>query len=295
MASKRVAQSRGPLDSEAVVQQVLSYVGPGQWLICGLISKKWRELYAEVQSIEQEVYDRYDRPFRRTITARMTTYSAVFASASRVELASKCGLKLRSREKYLQRAAARYGDAETLITARKLGMPWSDGLINSIAEQGDLPKLQALDAKYKCRLPVEITAFAASSGSVDMLKWLKQKGCAFSADTAREAALGGHQEVIMYLHAGYWHSSWDATACSAASKNCHVPLLCWLVQQKCKYDGCKYDWLRAVQQNKVDAMECFCTTGWAMPSAAELTQLLNRAGAHSSLAACQWLREHGAE
>jgi hypothetical protein len=78
MASKRATVSRGPLDSEAVVQQVLSYVGPGQWLICALGSKKWHELYAEVQSIEQRVQDDLGnwRSQRRTITARMTLYSA---------------------------------------------------------------------------------------------------------------------------------------------------------------------------------------------------------------------------
>jgi F-box domain len=175
MASKRAAVSRGPLDSEAVVRQVLSYVGPGHWLICALVSKKWHELYAEVQRIEQELYDYKGETCLRTITASMTLYSAVFTSVSQVELARSCGLKLRSRARPLQLAAGRNGDAETLLAARRLGMPWADCLLNSIAEQGDLPKLQVLLASNKCRLPIDVSKYAARSGSIELLKWLKQK------------------------------------------------------------------------------------------------------------------------
>jgi hypothetical protein len=299
MASKRLAQSRGPLDSEAVVQQVLSYVGPGLWLICALINKN-HELYAEVQSIEQVVQVYKDlggwRPERRTITARMTTYSAIFASASRVEMARMSGLKLRSRGGYLQGAAATNGDAETLIAAHKLGLPWTDCLINLIAEQGDLRRVQVL-YENKCRLPVEVSLFAARSGSVDMLKWLKHKGCAFTIDTAREAALGGHQEAIMYLHADYWHESWDAVACEAPLKNCHAALLCWLLEQNRTWHVSRYKleaWMRAAELNKVAALECYAVQ-WAMPFAARVQQLLNIAGSNGSLAAAQWLRQRGAE
>eukprot|EP00953_Heterococcus_sp_UTEX-ZZ885_P027490 14743-Heterococcus_DN1.PRE.8 len=295
MASKRAAVSRGPLDSEAVVRQVLSYVGPGHWLICALVSRKWHELYAEVQSIEQEVYDYEGETCLRTITASMTLYSAVFTSVSQVELARSCGLKLRSRARPLQLAAGRNGDAETLLAARKLGMPWADCLLNSIAKQGDLPKLQVLLASNKCRLPIDVSKYAARSGSIELLKWLKQKGCPITIDTAREAAHFGQQELITYLHTNYWHKLWDLQACDAAASTCQAAVLCWLLQHNCKWDNHSSAWQCAAQQGKVDVMEHYRTTaGWPMPSADQLRNLLNIAGAHSFLAVCQWLRQRGA-
>eukprot|EP00953_Heterococcus_sp_UTEX-ZZ885_P005693 3530-Heterococcus_DN1.PRE.5 len=295
MPTKRATVSRGPLDSEAVVQQVLSYVGPGQWLICALVSKKWHELYAEVQSIKQEVKGDLDRWLSRscTIIASMTLYSAVFASASRVELARSCGLKLRSRERRLQLAAGRHGDAETLLAARKLGMPWADCLLNSIAEQRDLAKLQVLYETKKCRLPIDISAYAACSGSTKLL-WLRLNGCAFTPDTVRAAALGGHKKAVKYLHKSFWHKKWDAIACVAAAENCHAVLLCWLLQQNCTWHDQSTAYISAATQNRIDVMDYYFNAGLPLPPVAYLTAKLSCDGAHGSLARCQWWKQHGA-
>jgi hypothetical protein len=42
--------------------------------------------------------------------------------------------------------------------------------------------------------------FAADSGHLEVLKWLRELGCQWNADSVRaRAAAGGHQEVLSWL------------------------------------------------------------------------------------------------
>jgi hypothetical protein len=167
-------------------------------------------------------------------------------------------------------------------------MPWTDCLLNCIAEQGDLSRLQVMYASRKYQLPVDVSTYAARSGSTELLQWLRQKGCAVTADAVQAAVKGGHQEIIMYLHANCWHKKWDAIACDAAARGCHAVLLCWLLQQNCTFDrqSTAYTW--AADNNRIDAMDIYFDAGLPLPSVEHLTDRLRYDGAYSSLALCKW-------
>jgi hypothetical protein len=46
-----------PLSEAGVLQRILSYVGPGHWLLISLVSKAWRESYLQVPEQQITGYD----------------------------------------------------------------------------------------------------------------------------------------------------------------------------------------------------------------------------------------------
>jgi hypothetical protein len=80
------ADSSDPLLNAGVLQNVLSYVGPGHCLSVAPVSKWWKEIYCTVQSQELTVEDDYDS-YTISCGPNMTLFSSVFASASCVHLA----------------------------------------------------------------------------------------------------------------------------------------------------------------------------------------------------------------
>jgi hypothetical protein len=129
MASTQVqkrsaAKSSAPLLDSAVLQIVLSYVGPGHHLFVPLVSKAWLELYEAVDYHQLTIPIEYSHEQKIiTIVPQMTLYSSVFGSPSRAQLAHENGLDCTS-EAY-QRAAGRHADIATLAAAHSLGMEYT--------------------------------------------------------------------------------------------------------------------------------------------------------------------------
>jgi hypothetical protein len=79
-----------PLSHVSILQQVLSYVGPGHWWYVATVCSLWRDLYKELSTVQLVGYrGLYNHNVSITCTPQMTLYSAVFASASRFRSAQK--------------------------------------------------------------------------------------------------------------------------------------------------------------------------------------------------------------
>ena len=86
-------------------------------------------------------------------------------------------------------------------------------------------------AKYVCN-------YAASRGSVRLLKWARENNLDWSAHTCHYAAYNGHLPALQYLHEN--GCPWDSYTCSSAAYNGHLPALQYLHE-----NGCPWDWTRA--------------------------------------------------
>jgi len=74
----------------------------------------------------------------------------------------------------------------------------------------------------------------ARQGRLDMLEWLREKGCSWSAGTCGAAAAEGHVEIVKWLREKGCPCA--EVACAGAAKNGNLGLLIWLREQGCPWD-----------------------------------------------------------
>ena len=92
--------------------------------------------------------------------------------------------------------------------------------------------------------------FAASAGQLGILQWLRANGCPWDARTCNEAAKCGHLETLRW--AREHGCDWDAAACYNAAEGGQLEVLQWL-----RAEGCPWDWTTcqyAVQQRHVEVL-----------------------------------------
>jgi hypothetical protein len=189
--SKRFGVSiASPLEDPDILLHMLNILGPGHHLFFSAVSKAWREMYERVASVQMAgvISDYEDVPLMYTITLQTTLSSAIFASTSATRLAYECGLAFNNVK--LQRIAGRIAGVPTLQAAHALGLQLTGALLTGAAEAASVPKLQWLHSDQGCALPDDISYYAANSGSMDTLRWLRQHGCLFSSRTCEGAAAG---------------------------------------------------------------------------------------------------------
>ena len=75
---------------------------------------------------------------------------------------------------------------------------------------------------------------AAARGDVEMLKWLRAKGCPWDEGTCAAAAYGGHLEVLKWLRAG--GCPWDNWTCAYAAEGGNLEVPKWLRAEGCPWD-----------------------------------------------------------
>jgi hypothetical protein len=88
-------------------------------------------------------------------------------------------------------------------------------------------------AEYVCN-------YAASRGSVRLLKWARENNCDWSTDTCDCAALHGHLSTLKYLHEN--GCPWDSGTCYYAANNEHWDCLQYAVDNKCPESGYAPGW-----------------------------------------------------
>jgi hypothetical protein len=247
-----------PLRQAGILQQMLDYVGPGHWYFVSTVSKLRKDLYEKVASHRTAAYSYENGCFHFfTCICKMTLYSSIFASPARVGLAHDGGFHYHEEQDYVvQYQAGVHADQETLVTAHELGLQYSPHVLNGALRSGDLSKVMWLHTEQHCVLdPREgICQYAAISGSITVLDWLKQQGV--TLDSSDFAAESGHMHVLQYLHAegcgkGYHVCHWAARNgdlemlkwafehgypwfvgfTSDAAESHNIELMAWLIQQ----------------------------------------------------------------
>jgi hypothetical protein len=158
---KRAAPSSStPLCNDLFMEMVLSYVGSGQGLYVSAVSRSWRTKYralcsasasSQQQSCGQHVH-----------SGSCTSYSAVFSSKSRIQLALVHGLQLDADNHKLQRAAES-ADLVTLQAARALGLSMTSEVAHAAAAASSWAKLRWC-IEQNCPLSDDVSAAVAAAG-----------------------------------------------------------------------------------------------------------------------------------
>ncbi|WZN65063.1 hypothetical protein HKI87_11g66200 [Chloropicon roscoffensis] len=84
---------------------------------------------------------------------------------------------------------------------------------------------------------IETCRFAAYGGHLEVLKWLRAKGCPWGISTSSWAAHGGHLEVLQWMRAQHPPCPWGSNLCYFAALKGHLEVLRWARSQGCPWDG----------------------------------------------------------
>ena len=95
--------------------------------------------------------------------------------------------------------------------------------------KGPQEKLSKLWAKETC-------GWAAFGGHLEVMKWLRAKGCPWGTWTSKLAARGGHLEVLQWMRAQDPSYLWDLDVCYSAASEGHLEVLRWARSQGCPWD-----------------------------------------------------------
>eukprot|EP00953_Heterococcus_sp_UTEX-ZZ885_P038818 19914-Heterococcus_DN1.PRE.1 len=181
-STKRVAWCR---------HQVFTFL-PGNWLFVGCVCREWEAVYAGLKDQRVLHLSIYDGRGWRTYGAKSTRYGAAVASPATAKLAFEGSLDLLKDR--LQCIAGLCADIQTLAALLELGMPLRSIVVKAVALSGRLSVLQHLLLLHPgltslSSVKEEISCYAASSGSIDMLNWLRtQSWCVFNCSACEGAA-----------------------------------------------------------------------------------------------------------
>lgn len=100
--------------------------------------------------------------------------------------------------------------------------------------------LEVLQEARSMKLPWdEATCELASlGGHLDVLQWAHNHGCAWSSTTCREAARRGHLHILQYVRSlpAKERCPWDEETCAGAAKGGKLNVLRWARQRKAPWD-----------------------------------------------------------
>lgn len=108
------------------------------------------------------------------------------------------------------------------------------------ARAGDLPIIQLLlDRGAGSRgLDSKLTGCAARGGHLEVLKWLREKGCPWDEEVCAAAARGGHIETLRYLRDN--GCPWDEGTCNLAAVGGHLSVLEFARDRGCPWSQDTY-------------------------------------------------------
>jgi hypothetical protein len=176
--SSSSSSSSSALDRDDICDMVLGYVGTGEHLYMGSISRRYRGRYMQLCSAADKQQPRV--PGRKALLA--TSCAAAMQSAARLQLAFDAGLSdLEFAETqpfgdYIYWLTSACADPiAALAIARIYGVPWTADITTNAAAAGKLELLQWC-VKSRCPLNAEaaLTA-AAEQGDVPTVQWLLQQ------------------------------------------------------------------------------------------------------------------------
>ncbi|WZN66925.1 hypothetical protein HKI87_17g84970 [Chloropicon roscoffensis] len=78
--------------------------------------------------------------------------------------------------------------------------------------------------------------WAAEGGHLEVMKWLRAKGCPWGASTSRDAACGGELEVLQWMRAQDPPCPWDSGVCYGAASAGQLEVLRWARSQGCPWN-----------------------------------------------------------
>jgi hypothetical protein len=174
-AQKRSAlDSSSPLLRPGILQNVLSYVGPGQHLFVALVSKWWKEINATLETHQLSFKPGSDYTLVVNCTPQITLGSSLFASPARVKVAHDNGLDCTSEEYHL--AAGYHAGIASLAMMRKLGIKYIAATMAGAARCNKLAEVQFLHSQG-CPWSLYLLEDAATDGYFELVRWCHEQDC----------------------------------------------------------------------------------------------------------------------
>ena len=141
--------------------------------------------------------------------------------------------------------------------------------------QGPQEKLRKLWDEMTC-------CWAAQGGHLEVLKWLRVKGCPWGASTSAWAAQHGHLEMLQWMRAQDPPCPWDEDVCGWAASYGHLEVLRWARSQGCPWN--KYVPYSAAEGGHLDVLR------WARSQGCPWDEEVPRAAAEvGHLKVLNWL------
>jgi hypothetical protein len=200
-------------------------VGPGEHIFLSTVSKIFRACYLNVADFEGVHAAPRGDDVHITVVHHMTACSSVFGSWSRLRLAIELGFVLNPYSWWCQTNAGQCAGIETLEELHvQYHVPYTEALIRGAAQSGCVRKLQWLLDEQQCPQPDNLSCYAVHAPTLDMLRWLKLRGCVFTADTCTAAVQSLRAaSILQYLHSE--GVTFEATTMVAAVELQKLPLV----------------------------------------------------------------------
>jgi hypothetical protein len=306
-----------PLLHDGILRNVLGCAEAGQFLFIVTVCKQWREQYNAMITARRQHLRSLLRASR---CANITTWNAAFASPERLQVALASGLVLaplaaRLKQRRMRplsshffrmyRCLGQSGSIAVLEQALELGVRLGAELCAGAAATGDLAKLKWLHCDKRCPWTAgkssethHIGMCAESSGSIEMLRWIwsVDQSALQDCDIAAAAASKGRTETLQLLHELNCAPLDTPEVYCTAALNGHLSTVKWLLEH-CAGSGwgpadvCE----EAAESGSVVLLIWLCEQLHYSWSQQQLDTMLQAAGGASQLAACEWLRQHGAQ
>jgi hypothetical protein len=222
------------------------------------------------------------------LTTDVADYAATKGDISMLQYLRQHGVAFSVDTTYNAAAEAHMDALQYLLSE---GCPWDCEVTEVAAAQGHLKVLQWL-LMHDCPCDMyRIMAYAAMSGSYEIVQFVRSIGAAINSDALRGAAWNGHLALCKQLCAD--QCPLDSSFFSSAAERGHVHVLHWLHENECPVDQYEAS-TAAACGGSVAVLEYLSEHRLIELSAHRLTDMLNAAGANQQLAAAQWCKQRGA-
>ena len=169
----------------------------------------------------------------------------------------------------LTQTACEYGHLDLLKWLRSfyIGCPWNSHCLASAAKNGHMAVLQwAFYHGANVSLSGNEIAAAAHNGHLYAVMWMRRRGFPMNAHACKNAADGGHLEVLQYLRSGETPCNWDNATCIRAAKRGHLRVLHWALANGCPCDRW-FTWWAAEGTGQVLVLRYLAASGFALRKA----------------------------
>ena len=178
-----------------ILLQSLVYPAPRRCYLQSRIDRSWAEQYDGSASIDSHDQQQKEKDTR-------TAVASIFASMALLDMAVASGFILTGSVIQIRHAIAA-GCLAVLQRVMYMNM-------NAVKQEPGL------------------CTYAARHGRLDILQWLRMKGCPWNSDTCKGAAENGHLEVLKW--AREHNCPWNEWTCASAAENGHLEILKWARQ-----------------------------------------------------------------
>ena len=121
---------------------------------------------------------------------------------------------------------------------RVKGTVYEGSLLHYAAFQGSVEILRWLMEEKGWKLTLETGEWAGMGGSIEVLEYVRERGCKFDEYTCQGAARGGCLEALKFLRGLDPPCPWNEWTCTLAAEGGHLDILKWARSQDppCPWD-----------------------------------------------------------